>query len=267
MTKADFTDETLMRYADGELDAATAEALERDMETDDDLVARVALFIETRAAAKEALRPLLDEPVPAELTASVERMIAGKRAAGVAPQSGAGKPEAVVIPIAAAREVRRPKPVWLLPVAASLVAALVGGFLGFRLEQGGDIPPRGDIIAGIDSPALRQALASVPSGQEQQVDEHRFRAIATFTDRRQETCREFELDSETRSTVIAVACAAEGGWRVDFAVAAPGDSSGYAPASSTEALDAYLGAIEAAAPMAAAEEAAALKAIREPSKQ
>ncbi|TIN32241.1 MAG: anti-sigma factor, partial [Mesorhizobium sp.] len=38
---------------------------------------------------------------------------------------------------------------------------------------------------------------------------------------------------------------------------------GYAPASSTEALDAYLSAIEAGAPMSAEEEVKALDEIRQ----
>ena len=52
MTKPDFPDEMLMRFADGELDAETSAAIEQAMETDDDLVARVALFIETRSQAR-----------------------------------------------------------------------------------------------------------------------------------------------------------------------------------------------------------------------
>jgi anti-sigma factor RsiW len=265
MSSADFTDQMLMQYADGELDPATADALERAMETDDDLVARTALFIETRAAAGDAVKRLLDEPVPAELTASVERMIAEKRAAGAALPPGVPRPEAEVVPIAAARAARRPAPLWLLPVAASLVAAIVGGFLGYRLGQGGDSTAHGEILAGIGNPALRQALATVPAGQERQLaaTSQRFRAIASFTHQRQQLCREFELDSENRSTVIAVACDVAGDWQVNFAVLAPGDQSGYAPASSVEALDAYLAAIEASPPMEADAEAAALQAIRE----
>jgi hypothetical protein len=71
------------------------------------------------------------------------------------------------------------------------------------------------------------------------------------------------VDSADRSTVVSVACRSGAEWRVTFAVVAPGDSSGYAPASSTEALEAYLLAIDAKPPMEAAEEAQALGALRE----
>ena len=39
-----------MRFADGELDADETAVIEQAMETDDDLVARVAMFIETQSA-------------------------------------------------------------------------------------------------------------------------------------------------------------------------------------------------------------------------
>ncbi len=66
MTDKTFPDEMLMRFADGELDAEEMAVIEKAMETDDDLVARIAMFIETKAQAQAALKPLLDEPVPRE---------------------------------------------------------------------------------------------------------------------------------------------------------------------------------------------------------
>ena len=69
-----------MRFADGELDADEMAVIEKAMETNDDLVARVAMFIETKAEAQAALKPLLDEPVPEKLKATVEAMIEAKRA-------------------------------------------------------------------------------------------------------------------------------------------------------------------------------------------
>lgn len=254
MTSADFPDDMLMRYADGELDAETAAAIERAMEGDDDLVARVGLFVETRAAVRAVLGPLLEEPVPPQLTAAVERMVAERKSAAGAP--------AEILPFPQQdRAARR----WLLPLAASL-AAVVGGLGGYWLAGGGQPAPPGLHIAGIDGPVLADALATVASGDEGRPvgDGRRFRAIATFRDSVQALCREFEVDdSADGSTVVSVACLSGSQWRVTFAVVAPGDSGGYAPASSTEALDAYLAAIEAGPPMAAGEEAQALGALRQ----
>jgi hypothetical protein len=55
-----------------------------------------------------------------------------------------------------------------------------------------------------------------------------------------------------------VACRQAEEWRVAIAIDAPAGTDGYAPASSLAALDAFLGAIEASAPMTLDEEAAAL---------
>lgn len=257
MTRTDFSDEILMRFADGELDPEMAAEIERAMETDDALVSRVALFIETRAAAQAAMKPLLDEVVPTELTSAVERMVAEKKSR----QKGSG---AVVLPFLRRTANDRRANRRLLPIAASLAACL-GGLVGYWLAGSGDPALKeGLSVAGTDSPALAEALATVHSGEETQFPgtDRRFRAIATFRDDAQTLCREFELDSADGSTVVSVACRSDAEWRVTFAVAAPGDHDGYAPASSTDALEAYLQAINAGFPMETAEEAQALGAIR-----
>lgn len=255
MTKPDFSDEILMSFADGELDAETSAAIEQAMETDDELVARVALFMETRAAAQAALKPLLDEPVPGHLVAAVERMVKEKQA------QASESPAANVVPLRQAGP-RLAITRWTLPLAAS-VAAVIGGIGGYLLALPGTAEQSSLHVAGINSPALGEALATVVSGQETELSDssQRFRAIATFRDTTGALCREFEVDSPDRSTVISVACRSADAWQVSFAVVAPGTDSGYAPASSTEALDAYLSAIDARPPMEAGEEAAALRDI------
>lgn len=249
MTTSRFTDETLMRYADGELDEPTSADLERALETDDALAERLGLFVETRSAARAALAPLLDEPVPTSLRDSVQAMVDAKRG------RDAGKVIAMV---------PRARQRWLLPLAASIAAA-AGGLAGYWLAAGGT-PARGLQVAGVVEPGLRGALATVASGSELRLpgSDRRFRAIATFRDSTQTLCREFEVDDDDRWTVIAVACAAASEWQIKFAVAAPGDNDGYAPASSTEALDAYLAAIDAADPLAVGEEKAALESLSRP---
>ena len=251
MTKPDFSDEILMSFADGELDAETSAAIEEAMEKDDELVARVALFMETRAAAQAALKPLLDEPVPDHLLAAVERMVKEKQAQTSGPEN--------VVPLRQAGP-RLAITRWTLPLAASL-AAIIGGIGGYLLALPGAAERTNLQVAGINSPALGEALATVASGKELKLPEsnQRFRAIATFRDSTGALCREFEVNSPDRSTVISVACRSADAWQVSFAVVAPGTDTGYAPASSTEALDAYLSAIDAQPPMEAGEEAAALR--------
>ena len=256
MTEETFSDEMLMRFADGELDPATAARIEQAMETNDSLVARVAAFIETRAQAQAALKPLLDEPVPEKLVTAVEQMIEAKRA-GDKPGT------AQVLPFGSGRVAARPTPRWMLPIAASL-AAVIGGLAGYWAANTDERAQGGLWVAGVIRPALGEALATVESGKEIRLAgiSDRFRAIATFRNEAGDLCREFEVDLADRSTVMSVACRSGDEWRVSFAVVAPGDAGGYAPASSTEALDAYLSAIEAGAPMSAEEELQALAEVR-----
>lgn len=255
MNVSDFTDETLMRYADGELDPQTATEIERAMETDGDLVSRVALFIDTRTAAQTALKPLLDEPVPPLLRATVERMVREKASAGnshqvtILPFPG----RLARFPVLSRRA---------LPIAASLFAVVLGGVVGYWLAASGN---QGDLqLAGISRTLLVEALATLPSGEDIQIDGtgQRLHAIATFRDREQSLCREFQLDIADRSTVSSVACHSDGEWRITFAVVAGGGDAGYAPASSTESLDSYLTSIHAGPPLEAADEKQALGSIR-----
>lgn len=246
-----FSDEILMRFADGELDEATAARLERALAADDALMMRLALFTETRAASKAALQPLLEEPVPEKLRTAVEGMVARKKAVDAAANL-------VAFPASCASRAVS----WRLPLAASLVAALVGAAAGFWIAGPSGTSGTGVQIAGLNGAAISGALAAVPSGQETAIGADRFRAIATFRDSDQSICREFEIDPKGRDTVIAVACNVDQAWEVHFAVVAPSTDGGYAPASSTEALDAYLAAIDAAEPMTEDAEAEALRALQ-----
>jgi anti-sigma factor RsiW len=256
MTEETFSDEILMQFADGELDPDMVARIEQAMEIDDRLVTRVAMFIETRAQAQAALKPLLDEPVPEKLVAAVEQMIAARRAGEKAAAS--------VLPFGGRTAGPPSKSQWLLPIAASL-AAVLGALAGYWAAGTNERAQGGLWVAGVIRPALGQALATVESGKEIRLAgiSDRFRAIATFRNNSQDLCREFEVDSQDRSTVVSVACRSGDEWRVSFAVVAPGDAGGYAPASSAEALDAYLSAIEAGAPMSAEDEIQALTEIRQ----
>src|SRR5215472_18904714 len=78
-----FSDETLNAYVDGELDAATRAALETAMTGDPELAQRVARQRALRARVREAFAPVLTEPVPERLLASVRGAPAAERAANV----------------------------------------------------------------------------------------------------------------------------------------------------------------------------------------
>ncbi|MGK9235549.1 hypothetical protein KXS07_28125 [Inquilinus limosus] len=259
MTARAFDDQTLMAFADGELDDETAAAVEKAIETDDELAGRVALFLETRGRAKEALAPLLEEPVPEALSRSVRRMADEARPRST-PPDGDDVMRVTVPPRATGRRAAslRHRP-WAMPLAASL-AAIVFGLGGYLVGTGGRGTPQGLEVAGLGSPAISEALGRVASGEDAVLagTGDRLRAIASFRDANGALCREFEVDGAGGATVISVACRSDGAWSVRFAVAAPAGEGGYAPASSMEALDAYLAAIGAQEPLSREDEAAAL---------
>ena len=248
MATPEFTDEDLMAYADGQLPEERASALDLALSQDPSLAERLALFVETSAAAKEALAPMLDEPVPDELVANV-RALAEK-----------SKPSATVTPFPP-RPANSPaapsRSFWQVPLAAGL--ALIVGFGAAQFTGAGDTVDGELILAGLGSPEVIGALTSVASGEETTLTGgERFAAIATFEDGAGALCREYELDRTTGETLVSVACHDGSDWSLRLAIAASSDSTGYAPASSLDTLDAYLTATEAGAPMSLEDEAAAL---------
>ena len=65
-----FSDETLMAYADGELDPATRGAVERAIRADPTLAAKVRQHTAIRSTVFAAFAPIASEPVPPRLTSA-----------------------------------------------------------------------------------------------------------------------------------------------------------------------------------------------------
>lgn len=262
MNDPKFDDETLMAFADGELDDEMRLAVEKAMETDQEIVDRVALFMKTAALSKQALGPLSAEPVPDALLANVKAM--------AEDHGGAGAEDVTVddnvIQLAAAHTPwGASSSRWAMPLAAS-IALVIGGLAGFFIANApAERMPDGLEIAQFNQPGLIDALQTVPSGSDINLSStgDRLRMIATFRDAEDDICREFEVDQGDRSTVVSVACRMSEAWEVRFAVAAAsGSSDGYAPASSLESLDAYLSAIGAGEPLSETAEKSALAALQ-----
>ncbi|MEM8662982.1 MAG: anti-sigma factor [Pseudomonadota bacterium] len=258
MAPPHFSEETLMAYVDGVADAETQRAIEAAMADDADIEARVAMFRRTRARAQEALAPLLNEPVPQALK---DRVLAAA-AASANERTPLKDDSPTVVPFR--QRFKRPQMArgWEMAIAASvLIAVGIGGGYGIAtLER--------DMAVGVQTADLGQAglvaaLNTLPSGAETMLgDGDRFRAIATFQVEGGALCREFEVDYKSTATLVAVACRDEGTWSANFTVAAQSADSGFAPASSLEALQAYLETIGAEAPMEPAAELEALQATK-----
>lgn len=261
MTTRDYDDETLMAFADGELDPATAEAVAAAIDADPALAVRVEMFMETRNLARSAFAPMLERPVPQELVDTV-------RAGMTEPSPAAPEvetPVARVIPFRA-RSRAMPPPATRpaasstrrlpLPVAAS-IAIIAAGAAGYLAGAGFEsaAPVR---TAFLDVPGLDEALSSVASGEAAELaGGGRFEAVASFRDPEERLCREFEF-ANGADAYVAIACRQEAEWNVAFAVSTPATEGGYQPASSLETLDSFLTSIDAGPPLSPEEEAAAL---------
>lgn len=259
MADSGFSDETLMAFADGELDDATALRVRAAAERDEALAKRLRLFAGTRdLLAREADRRT-SEPVPDTLLLRARQTLAAAEAA-----RGTGLPMRDGPTVHGRRASASRRTVWWGALAASvaLVAGAVGGFVAADLLR--EPPTAGGLrIALIEDPAILGALRALPSGDRARLPDGSVIApVATFETADDALCREFEFATTGEPSVVSVACLAGSGWIVRFATTMPsgGQEPGYAPASSLDVLDAYLDLTGAGTPMSPAEEAAALKA-------
>lgn len=249
MNMKHFDDETLMAFADGELEDATSIQVEAALDTDGALAERLAVFLDTRLAVAAAMKPLINEPVPDALAASVRRMVEAAGSSTLAVEQGAAE-QGNVISFPAREKIRLPVRTWLMPLAASILAVITG-VVGF-------IAGRGSLQGGPSfESALITALDQQPSGSDVVLGESgALHIVSSFVDGRGEVCREYELRQQEESTAT-IACRTNGAWVTRLALSSS-RSGGYVPASSQETVDAYLASINAGEPLPADEEERAL---------
>lgn len=265
MKDRDFDDETLMAFADGELDHEMSEVIEKAMQSDEALALRIKAFAETRSLAQRSFKPLIDEPVPDYLFSNVEAML--KEGDTLSNPEETSDNDASVVAFKPAKREKKNSPYshLFMPIAAS-IAIVAAGIAGFAIGKSTQAPRTGELqVAEFNQPGLLDALKTVASGEEMALSEtgDRFRVVASYRDIDNGLCREFEVDQKDRSTFVSVACIEDGTWKLHFTVAAVSQSDdGYAPASSLDSLNAYLDAVGAGEPMSVRDEAEALKQIR-----
>ena len=238
-----FSEETLMAYADGELDPPTRVALEAAMAADPALAQRVARHRALRARLQAAFDPVLDEPLP-------KRLIESVRGAPVK------RPAAKVIPLR-----RTAAPRWSWPQLGALAASLVlGALLGPLLlrapADGGAVIARdGQLHAGgVLARALTEQLASnQPPTAAVQVGVSVRTRDGTY-------CRSFVLREQ--SSLAGLACREHEAWRLEVLAqnpSQPAAAGGYRTAGSAlpPSVARALDELRAGEPLDAAAEAAA----------
>jgi hypothetical protein len=201
------TDEQLMAYADGELDAAAVAEVEVAIAADPALAEAVARHRALRRQLRDAFAPALDEPVPEHLLALVRA------------------PAAPAAPVVALRPRRR----WALPEWAGLAAALV---LGVALSQAFLQPGEADLrtVAGgalrADG-ALAQALDRQLAADNRA--DGRIAIGLSFRDGSGAYCRSFVL--RQARPLAGLACRGDDGWHVPVTSEAAAENGELRPAA------------------------------------
>jgi hypothetical protein len=148
-----FSDETLMAYADGELDAATRAEIEAAAADDPRIARAIERHCQLRQLLQRKFDPILDEPVPDRL----------RDALGSAQDQGRDAPAQELRQGPAAATPVSPRR-WPLPVWAAMAATLVlGAFIGLMVRDSAPalFETHDDrlVAAGELSRALSQTLA------------------------------------------------------------------------------------------------------------
>lgn len=236
-----FSDETLMAFADGELEPATRQAIEEAMRDDQHIAQRVAQHKALRSTVFAAFAPILDEPVPPRLLQGVggsarvvhlDAVRARKAALHAAPKK-------------AANARRWSWPEWGALAATLLVGVVVGRFGLAELQDDGQTASTvsgkdGALIAqGRLAGALSQQLASAAPA------DTGVRIGLSFLSNDGSYCRSFTLGGGGQN-LAGLACKSGSEWKIpaivqDTKPAAPAGSYRMAAAEMPAAI---LGAID-----------------------
>jgi hypothetical protein len=194
-----FPPETLMAYADGELDAQTRRAIEAEMAVDPEVAQEVERHRAMRAEVNGAFAGVLAEQVP-------DRLL---RAARKTPSNTSSQPR---------RQWSWPQ--WTSIAASLLIGVLVGRALLHQPDRASGI-----IVAGLDGRVIAGGpLAQALSEQLSSQDGANVDIGLSFRAKSGEYCRTFAAHAS--NVVVGFACRDAEVWRVDMLSTAPRAESG-----------------------------------------
>jgi hypothetical protein len=210
-----FSEETLMAYADGELDADTRAAVEAAMAEDADLADAVALQIENRQALLAKLHAAFDGALSEELPA---RLL---NAAQAQPAITSPTP---VADLSAAREAKRAaRARWSLPqwgaIAASLIVGVIIGGVALNRDDAPFVVEQGRMTARAE---LDAALSTQTGGA---IDrETGIQIGVSYLAKNGDYCRTFTL--KDGRVLAGLACRRNSQWSIDALTPTKADASG-----------------------------------------
>ena len=202
------SEETLMAYADGELDAEARASVEAAMQEDPEIGKRVARHRALREAMRDAFSAVLEEPVP-------DRLIAAARGPTVASKNA-------VVDLSIAREAARgknfaaPRRWQPAAMAASLLLGLGLGFLAWH-GSGGALIQSGAGGGLIASVALAEALSTQLS-DDRSADRVAITGLS-FRNKSGDYCRTFSLTGT--DAIAGLACREGTDWRIEALAQSP----------------------------------------------
>ncbi len=244
---AKVTDEMLMAYADGALNALARAKVEAVLQGDPEARRRLEFFRETGKAALSKLydRPMT-EPVPERLKEFVLNYRAPVRVSKVrlvrerlGKLGGAISPKARVVADGVVRWLTAPGPQpvrWQLAAASAAILA-VGASAGIFLSSGENFDglvsyKDGHIFA---NGGLKNVLEKEPSRQEVRIGGVRgeavtMRATLTFRNRQQTYCREYEIETPRDGSFAGLGCRdRDGNWALQVHVPTKAPGGGTQP--------------------------------------
>ena len=189
-----FSEETLMAYADNELDAQTRTAVEEAMATDPEVARRVAQHKALRGKVRLAFDNVINEPTPQRLIDAARGVPAVRR-------------EGNVIPLRRKAPPPRAWPQWA-SIAASLVVGVIIGQAMLRGSGSELVTARGGqlLANSVLAHALSEQLAST------QTDQSAVRVGVSFKSKAGAYCRTFTAHEST--TLAGLACRDHDDWHV-----------------------------------------------------
>jgi len=190
------TDEQLMAYADGELDAQARRHVDAALASDPALAAALEKHRRLRRRVNEAFDPILAERVPDRLVSTL-------------------KANPTVVELAThRRKSAQPARRWSWPewgaIAASLILGVIAGQSGWRSASGDMFTAHdGQIVARAElAKALSDRLASESAAEG-------IRVAFSFRSKQGDYCRAFTLgSSEAHASLAGVACYENEQWRM-----------------------------------------------------